>query len=160
MSTVYSVAWLGDGHSRGTRITNIDEEVLDAFREFATANGLNFKKANAPNGIEYVITGPAWRNFQFSQSEKHKRIFDDFREIALSLGFSMTKKREIKTCVYKGETKYCPAFRGLLTGSGARLAQIPVRIPRKKFLFPDRKTRRDLLSFKLVPVVEPEQEGA
>ena len=66
------------------------------------------------------------------QSLDHEPLFDDFREVALSLGFRMSKTHTTKTCTYLGVKKECPAVRGILYGD-ARLADIPVRVQYKKF---------------------------
>lgn len=46
-------AWLGDGHSRSFSITNVDEEILNAFKEYAISNSYNIRQ----DGISYFMTG-------------------------------------------------------------------------------------------------------
>lgn len=84
--------------------------------------------------------------YDFVQSAKHEQIFDDLVEIAASLGMNLTKKSCVKTCMYKGERKDCPAFRGLLTGPAALLREIPLQIDYKKKLKTE-EIRHDLLRF-------------
>ena len=93
--------------------------------------------------------------FEFVQ--KNERTFDGVRELVKSLGMSMSKAFCIKTVKYKGKKVKCPCYRGFIGGSAERLAEIPTRIPRKKFI-PKKRARYDLLRFKLVPREEQESE--
>lgn len=62
--------------------------------------------------------------------QKSEVVFDGIRRLCTELGFRMTKKDKVATCVYKGEKVYCDVFRGRITGS--RLCEVPVKIERKK----------------------------
>lgn len=62
--------------------------------------------------------------------QKSEAVFDGVRELCQGLGFRMTKKEKVATCVYKGEKVYCDVFRGRITGE--QLCDVPVLIPRKK----------------------------
>ena len=95
-------------------------------------------------------------SYEFSQSLAHERLFDDVRELVHSLGLTMTKNHCIKTCMYKGVKKQCPAIRGEISGFGERLAAIPVRLARKKFVSGLNRPRNDLMKFQLVPRVDGE----
>jgi replicative DNA helicase len=92
----------------------------------------------------------AGTNYDFVQ--KNERTFDGVREIAHSLGLTMTKSLESKSCMYLGEKRTGQYFRGLIAGAAELLAEIPVKIPRKKFVM-RKKARFDLITFKLVPTV-------
>lgn len=92
--------------------------------------------------------GAGGGSFEFVQ--KNERTFDGVRELVKSLGMSMSKAFCIKTVKYKGKKVKCPCYRGFIGGSAERLAEIPTRIPRKKFI-PKKRARYDLLRFKLVP---------
>lgn len=67
--------------------------------------------------------------YDFTQSIKNMRIFDDIKEIAESLGFKMTKNKCTKTCTYKGKKKKCDAIRGSIIGD---IFKIPVRVQYKR----------------------------
>ena len=47
-------SWLGDGHTGGAQITNIDPEVIDAWREYAQQLGGSLHT----NGITHTVQGP------------------------------------------------------------------------------------------------------
>ncbi len=84
-------------------------------------------------------------SYEITQSLKNVKIFDDIKEIAESLGFTVSRKECIKTCLYQGVKKLCPAIRGCISGD---VHIIPVKIERKKIT--KIKTQRyDLLKFKI-----------
>ena len=85
--------------------------------------------------------------FDFLQCIAHERLFDDFRQIALSLGFMMTKTYCEKACTYKGVTKHFAAVRGNLIGE--KLRDIPVRVLHKQ-LHADRMKHHDRMQFDIV----------
>ncbi len=90
-------------------------------------------------------------SYEFSQSLAHERLFDDFREIVLSIGLRMTKSYVTKTCVYKGVKKECPAIRGLIIGDIQILKSLPLRIAYKR-LSKGQQARHDMLRFNVIPV--------
>lgn len=198
--------WLGDGHCKSTRITNVDANILAAWRSFANERGLQFLQHKDPraksqklwpwavtNAIADRLKGNPLRealrslgvfeikripdiykqnstdvrmqilaglldtdgsldgvSYEFSQSLFHEPLFDDFREVAQSLGFRMSKAHATKICRYRGEIKECPAVRGILYGD-ARLADIPLKVEYKKIK--KRKcARQDLYRFDLASV--------
>jgi intein/homing endonuclease len=82
-------------------------------------------------------------SYEIVQGIKNVKIFDDIKEVAESLGFKVSRKECIKTCLYNGEKKECPAIKGNISGD---VHIIPVRIERKKIT--KIKTQRyDLLKF-------------
>lgn len=91
-------------------------------------------------------------SYEFVQSLDHEPLFDDFREVAISLGFRMSKTFVTKTCTHNGVKKEFPAVRGFLYGD-ARLADIPVRIPYKKIV-KEKLVRHDLYKFDVKAVDE------
>lgn len=82
-------------------------------------------------------------SYEISQGLKNVKTFDDIKEVAESIGFKVTRNECIKTCLYKGIKKECPAIRGLITGD---VHIIPVKIERKK-ITKIRSKRHDLLKF-------------
>lgn len=96
--------------------------------------------------------------YEFVQSLAHEQIFDDLREIVISLGFRMTKKSCMKTCTYKGVKKEFPAIRGIIYGD-QRLSEIPLKIAYKKMV-KERLSRHDLYTFDVKPHIVDSQERA
>ncbi len=83
--------------------------------------------------------------YDIAQGMNNEKVFDDIKEMAESLGFTMTKTHCIKTCTVRGEKVNCPAVRGSLTGD---IHLIPVEIEYKKMK--TIKTQRyDLLKFNI-----------
>lgn len=95
--------------------------------------------------------------YEFSQSRAHEKLFDDFAEVARSLGMHMTKKYVTKMCTSNGNQKACPAIRGRLTGLD--VVKIPVKLPRKKAELP--QNRGDLKRFSIKNrLIKGEQQSA
>lgn len=198
--------WLGDGHCKSSRITNVDKNVLATWRSWASDRNLQFVQHKDPAAKSkdlwpWAVTNtvadrkkgnPMIRalrslgvfeikripdmykrnsadirmqilaglldtdgsldgvSYEFSQSLFHEPLFDDFREVAQSLGFRMSKAHAIKICRYRGEIKKCPAVRGILYGD-ARLADIPLKVEYKK-IKKQKCARHDLYRFNLAGV--------
>ncbi len=172
-------AWLGDGSSGAPAITNIDEEIVEYCRDYATRLGLNFKQLqqHEEHAPTYAYSGTAtsrnliidglrqtdvWKNKHLPRAylensrenrlqllaglldtdgyccngtgydfvQKSEAVFDGVVELCTGLGFRMTKKEKVASCVYKGEKVYCDVFRGRMTGT--HLCDVPVKLPRKK----------------------------
>ena len=75
----------------------------------------------------------------------HEKLFDDFREVAQSLGFIMTKTYCTKSSVHKGIKREFPAVRGNLIGEF--LTDIPVLLARKKVTTSENVRRHDRMTF-------------
>lgn len=66
--------WLRDGSSNTTAITNIDEEIIDAWKDYAKSIGMNVKKYNTD--ITYVISGGG--SYHSNQLRNHLKYYNLF----------------------------------------------------------------------------------
>lgn len=161
--------WLGDGNSRTTSNTTVDDEIENYLTEFARKeNMINNKhipsqyKCNSREVQLQVLAGlidsdgsliNGDRGYDIIQ--KNERLLDDIIYIARSLGFAAYKQECKKSCMYKGEKREGTYFRTNIHGPG--IEDIPVKVKRK-MCKSERKQIKDVLKTRIV-VIEHEEEG-
>jgi len=74
--------WLGDGNSRATTITTMDDEVVDAFTEYCEANSLIIRPAlcqSSGKAITYLIKGKytGWGCNKFKSELEHYQLIQN-----------------------------------------------------------------------------------
>jgi hypothetical protein len=69
-------------------------------------------------------------NCEYEIIQKNEALLDDIVFVARSLGFSAYKKKEKKSCMYKGEKREGDYYRCVIFGD--RVHEIPVKIERKR----------------------------
>ena len=83
----------------------------------------------------------------FEITQKSEALANDIEYLAFSLGYMVTKKKEIKSCIYNGERKSGEYYRLLIFGEG--LENIPTNVKRKQAVTRKSKIRATCQRFKV-----------
>ena len=137
-------AWLGDGHSNKSMITNQDSENKNIFMETLRHYNLldnkhipyEYKTNNSQIRLELLaglIDTDGYfdrRGRYFEITQKSKKLSDDIVYLARSLGFCATQTETEKYCMYKNEKSSHLYYRVNIYGEN--IHTIPTKCPRKQ----------------------------